>query len=30
MSDLIFIGLGLAFFAVSLGLLSLCHRLMES
>ena len=29
MSDLVFVGLVLAFFAASLGLLAACQRLME-
>jgi hypothetical protein len=29
MSDLLMIGLSMGFFAVSLGLLALCERLME-
>jgi hypothetical protein len=29
MSDLLFIGLGLVFFAASFGLLALCRRWME-
>lgn len=30
MTDLVFVGLVLAFFAVSFGLITVCRRLMES